>query len=103
MSKIFIVSIFSLTLLVGFAPMALNAQTELPRFSVPLFTEKLTQPKSDAQGNLVVTWIQDYIRYAYSFSLIAASVIAVVSIIAGGFIWITALGRAEKVESAKKL
>lgn len=46
--------------------------------------------------------IGDFIQYGYRFSILAASVIAVIMIIIAGFQWTASAGSADKIKSAQK-
>ncbi len=48
-----------------------------------------------------IPWIAEYITAAYRFGVAIAGVLAVIMIIAGGFVWMTAGGNSSQVDTAK--
>jgi len=49
-----------------------------------------------------IPWIAEYMKGAYRFGVGAAAILAIMMIMIGGVIWMTAGGSQEKVESGKK-
>jgi len=66
------------------------------RFSAP-------QKEVDAEGNLAIPWIGEYLKAVYNFSLVALSILGVIVIILQGARVIASAGGAEQGDAYKKI
>ncbi|MFA5076183.1 MAG: hypothetical protein WC480_02065 [Patescibacteria group bacterium] len=80
---------------------------EAPNLQIAIPGLTLTQPISAKEmpntGRLFysIPWIGEYIGAIYRFGVSAASILAIVMIIIGGFIWLTSAGNPTKITQAK--
>ena len=109
-------TIFGLSVLaagIGSIPIA-NAQSELrPDLQIKIggwgqasdFADTV-QTKCQSGGNLIdcikIQWIGQYIGAIYQYGISAAVILAVVSVMIGGFLWLVSAGSPDKVSRAKE-
>src|SRR3989344_6486869 len=109
-------TIFGLSVLaagIGSIPIA-NAQSELrPDLQIKIggwgqasdFADTV-QTKCQSGGNLIdcikIQWIGQYIGAIYQYGISAAVILAIVSVMIGGFLWLVSAGSPDKVGRAKE-
>jgi uncharacterized protein YvpB len=94
-----------------------NLGTSLPKFSNPLANPKLAvsipgllnfrpisctaNPEDPASQICIVPWLADYIKGLYTYGIGILIILAVIVMMVGGVVWLTAAGDAKKITDAK--
>jgi len=76
-----------------------------PTLQIPDFNVQFSQILVSQEGGgqyITVSWLAEYIAAIYRYLVGAATILAIVMIMYGGFRWITAAGDAGKIGDAKK-
>lgn len=96
---IFVLQLIGLFIIVLISPVCVEAQVT--------FTPQVTVPGSDFEQGAPYTekgeglLIAEYIQAWYKFAIAGVGILAVVMIMAGGLVWLTAGGRANQISTAK--
>lgn len=73
-----------------------------PTLQINIPTVKFSEITDESGGRIGIPYLADYIAGIYKYAVSIASIIAIVMIMVGGLIWLTAGGSAERVGKAKE-
>jgi hypothetical protein len=103
MSKITRLSFFSIIFVTVFfslaAPVLADDFTPSLQVSIGALKFNDSQPSG---GTVTINWIGQYIKAIYQYGVALAVVLAMVMIMAGGFLWLTSAGSPDRVGKAKE-
>lgn len=108
--SLFCCSIIAFTVAPVFAQNQADLGASTPKLSTPLDIPNLSiripglilrESTCDDQ-ECVVPWLADYIAGLYQYGITIISIIAVITLMIGGIVWITAAGNEERIGDAKK-
>lgn len=98
-SHLISLALFGWLLVVGFMPFLGRAEDAIP------FTPQVSIPGTNFVANQTVnitpTTLAEYIKGLYSFGVVAATIVAVIVVMYGGFLWLMAGGNSSQVKSAQ--
>jgi|GEM_PF-4919415 len=104
--KIFSIFFLSFFLLLPVIIYSAEPRYKIPEFEIPIDTVKLSQVNCEIiNGDEVceISWIGEYIKGIYEYSISIAAILATVVLMAAGLIWLTSGGSQDKIGQAKKI